>query len=757
MRAIEFVADGHSYTPIVIYAAPATAVVAQQRNATYRTYPPLRCQPAFSTLHRSPFKDRSLFSLDFPVSLSLQNPSPSCAMSSSASSSPDIDQPHASRLSRFVASHGGPEPEPERILPPPRLTLSEFIASEDPVEREANIKAMFHYLDFDGSGYIELWELKRNLIKLRGETDFSHELDQSLQESNQGGGAHLKTYSAGLSAEILAHYLFDALKQVKDEERMQLSWFGTIFTRRTADEILDYEAFKKLMLKVEEKAWDLFNQIDVTRDGRVTAAEIKRAALLEGIKMKLEAAEDFVRALDKPPYDGTLDFKEFRRFVFTIPSILRKDTGLADIFGAYEQVYSTSLDLDSVPWGPQKDAVKEEKFRFFLAGGIAGATSRTLTAPLDRIRIYFQIETATDFASARKEGFVKAVKHVIRHFRIAIASIYANGGIASFYRGNALNCLRIMPEAGIGFYVSEHITTAFKTLDRNRRDYAMPQLTDEEKDAWELEREMDGSAQVYVNAAARRFFAGAVGGMTGVAVAYPIETIRMRLMSMNRLGAGFDSSLKVTKSALGMIDSHAEVVFRGVKLPGLDGFGRRIGLASSAFNRLPAFVAAFSTSTPPQPPPRSLTVAAIQDIYRSAGFLGFYRGIIPALLGVAPYMGIQSAVFDAMKRTWKRRTRWQDRHSVGFGTITAFGALSGSIAAVVVYPLQLVRVRMQAQGSASHPKTYSGAMDCFLQTYRNEGFRGFYRGLGVSLSKVAPATGLAFVTYEMAKELLGVA
>jgi solute carrier family 25 phosphate transporter 23/24/25/41 len=111
------------------------------------------------------------------------------------------------------------------------------------------------------------------------------------------------------------------------------------------------------------------------------------------------------------------------------------------------------------------------------------------------------------------------------------------------------------------------------------------------------------------------------------------------------------------------------------------------------------------------------------------------------------------AVFEVLKRRHKKRT---GNGHVGFGFVLTFGCISGSIAATLVYPLQLIRVRMQVQGTASHPATYKGIRDCFVQTYKGEGWRAFYRGLGTSLSKVAPATGLAFLSYEWSKALLDV-
>jgi solute carrier family 25 phosphate transporter 23/24/25/41 len=62
--------------------------------------------------------------------------------------------------------------------------------------------------------------------------------------------------------------------------------------------------------------------------------------------------------------------------------------------------------------------------------------------------------------------------------------------------------------------------------------------------------------------------------------------------------------------------------------------------------------------------------------------------------------------------------------------------VSGTTGAVAVYPLSLVRTRLQAQGTPGHPTTYNGAFDVIRVTLQREGIRGFYKGLVPTLVKV---------------------
>ena len=70
-------------------------------------------------------------------------------------------------------------------------------------------------------------------------------------------------------------------------------------------------------------------------------------------------------------------------------------------------------------------------------------------------------------------------------------------------------------------------------------------------------------------------------------------------------------------------------------------------------------------------------------------------------------------------------------------------ATSKSIAAVITYPFQVVRTRLQ-----DHRCAYKGVQDCVKQTWKAEGCRGFYRGLLPYLIHVTPNICLVFLIYE---------
>jgi Mitochondrial carrier protein len=91
------------------------------------------------------------------------------------------------------------------------------------------------------------------------------------------------------------------------------------------------------------------------------------------------------------------------------------------------------------------------------------------------------------------------------------------------------------------------------------------------------------------------------------------------------------------------------------------------------------------------------------------------------------------STFEALKLAYQRSTGAREP---GVLALLAFGSISGSVGATSVYPLNLVRTRLQASGSSGHPQIYTGVLDVAVKTWEREGWKGFYRGLFPTLAKV---------------------
>ncbi|KAH9813604.1 mitochondrial FAD carrier protein [Melampsora americana] len=157
-------------------------------------------------------------------------------------------------------------------------------------------------------------------------------------------------------------------------------------------------------------------------------------------------------------------------------------------------------------------------------------------------------------------------------------------------------------------------------------------------------------------------------------------------------------------------------------------------------------------------------------ISREEGPRGLWKGSVLALVGVSNG-AIQFMTYEELKK-WRQEVRRQKSGityaSMGEDDPTALSnieyvILSGAaklLAIGITYPYQVVRSRLQSQmylSSASRvlestanlsTTHYYSIPHCITHTYRTEGFKAFYKGLGTNAVRVLPGTCVTFVVYE---------
>ena len=83
----------------------------------------------------------------------------------------------------------------------------------------------------------------------------------------------------------------------------------------------------------------------------------------------------------------------------------------------------------------------------------------------------------------------------------------------------------------------------------------------------------------------------------------------------------------------------------------------------------------------------------------------------------------------------------------------ALGGVAGALGATAVYPIDLVKTRMQNQRSKVVGEVlYKNSIDCVKKVYKNEGARGFYRGLPPQLVGVAPEKAIKLTVNDLIRE-----
>ena len=255
-----------------------------------------------------------------------------------------------------------------------------------------------------------------------------------------------------------------------------------------------------------------------------------------------------------------------------------------------------------------------------FAGGSAGIIARTCVAPLDRLKINAQTSSHTGF----EKNTLKFTKNIMQ-----------KDGISGLWKGNGMNCIRVMPHSAIQFVSFD----LYKSL-------------------------------IHVDSLQQKLISGALSGATAISVTHPIDVVRIRLQT---------TRIDTIKNAL-------------------------------------------------------------VDVYRENGMKTFYKGYVPSVLSIAPFISINFTTFDYLKQI--------NTYPSSFDLL-CMGGISGCIAQTFCYPLDTIRRKMQLRNVV-----YKGIRDAFTTTIKNEGLVGLYRGMGVNALKVMPNNAIRFCVYEKIVQIM---
>ncbi|KAF9156657.1 mitochondrial thiamine pyrophosphate transporter [Linnemannia schmuckeri] len=393
-----------------------------------------------------------------------------------------------------------------------------------------------------------------------------------------------------------------------------------------------------------------------------------------------------------------------------------------------------------------------------LCGASAGVVSRFVIAPLDVVKIRLQMQTQRKDLSTllKRKGGSSGIESVAsaasrqpryKGMFSGMALIVREEGIRGLWKGNMAAEYLYLTYSGIQFLVyqqtkvflkksadmSAQKAVAVKSIGSSSTSTTAGTVT-----GTVVAAPLSAFSTVAGSSAVQSFVAGANAGIVATACTYPFDLLRTRF--------AIQRDVKV---------------YTGI-------------------------------------------IQACGHIYRADGIPGFYRGMSPALIQVVPYMGIMFGSYDSLKHlaswlkkkasvesSYSKRTITASPGSVATAsekerpvkTVGQFllgiedllcGALSGVISKTGVYPLDMVRKRLQIQGSeqqksmatSSVSGTASGskavAVDklpttvwrCVVHIAQREGYLALYKGLLPGLLKAAPASAVTFLVFSQAGALV---
>ncbi|KAI3750440.1 hypothetical protein L2E82_21076 [Cichorium intybus] len=268
----------------------------------------------------------------------------------------------------------------------------------------------------------------------------------------------------------------------------------------------------------------------------------------------------------------------------------------------------------------------------FAAGAFSGAAAKTVTAPLDRIKLIMQ----THGLRVGQESAKKAIG-----FIQAFVAVGKQEGIKGYWKGNFAQVARVLPYSAVQLF-------AYDTYKK-------------------LFRGSDGELSII-----GRLAAGACAGMTSTLVTYPLDVLRLRLAVDPGYQTMTDVFLKMLK------EEGVGSFYRGLG-PSLIGIAPYVAVNFCVFDlvkkSLPekfrnkteasivtAFMAATIATLTCYPldtvrrqmqmrgTPYKTILDAFPGIIARDGVVGLYRGFVPNALKTLPNSSIKLTTFDAMKR-----------------------------------------------------------------------------------------------------------
>uniref|UniRef100_A0A8P0NJS4 Mitochondrial adenyl nucleotide antiporter SLC25A23 n=1 Tax=Canis lupus familiaris TaxID=9615 RepID=A0A8P0NJS4_CANLF len=395
---------------------------------------------------------------------------------------------------------------------------------------------------------------------------------------------------------------------------------------------LDLEEFSRYLQEREQRLLLLFHSLDRNQDGHIDVSEIQQSFRALGISISLEQAEKILHSMDR---DGTMtiDWQEWRDHF-----LLHSLENVEDV--VYFWKHSTVLDIGECLTVPDEFSEQEKLtgmwWKQLVAGAVAGAVSRTGTAPLDRLKVFMQVHAS----KTNKLNILGGLKSMIRE-----------GGMRSLWRGNGINVLKIAPESAIKFMAYEQIKRAIRGQQET----------------------------LHVQ---ERFVAGSLAGATAQTIIYPMEVLKTRL-TLRRTGQ-YKGLLDCARQILEREGTRA--LYRGY-LPNMLGiipyactdlavyemlrcFWLKSGRDMEDPSGLVSLSSVTLSTTCGQMASYPLTLVrtrmqaqdtvegsnptmcgVFRGILAQQGWPGLYRGMTPTLLKVLPAGGISYVVYEAMKKT----------------------------------------------------------------------------------------------------------
>ncbi|XP_065598805.1 mitochondrial adenyl nucleotide antiporter SLC25A24 isoform X2 [Cyrtonyx montezumae] len=360
---------------------------------------------------------------------------------------------------------------------------------------------------------------------------------------------------------------------------------------------LDFEEFMQYLKDHEKKMKLAFKSLDKNNDGKIEPSEVVQSLKILGINISEKQAEKILQSIDA---DGTMsvDWNEWRDHFMFNPA-----TDIEEIIRYWK--HSTVLDIGDSLTVPDEFTEEEKKsgqwWKQLLAGGVAGAVSRTGTAPLDRLKVMMQVHGSKSNKMNIASGFKQMLKE---------------GGARSLWRGNGVNVVKIAPETAIKFWAYEQVLKTRLAVGKTGQYSGM----------------FDCAKKILKREGVKAFYKGYIPNILGIIPYAGIDLAVYELLKTTWLEHYASSSA-----------NPGVFVLLGC------------GTVSSTCGQLASYPLALvrtrmQAQASVEGAPQLNMVGLFQRIIATEGLQGLYRGIAPNFMKVLPAVSISYVVYEKMKQ-----------------------------------------------------------------------------------------------------------
>ncbi|KAF3695359.1 Calcium-binding mitochondrial carrier protein SCaMC-2 [Channa argus] len=400
---------------------------------------------------------------------------------------------------------------------------------------------------------------------------------------------------------------------------------------RDPDGQLEFDEFVHYLQDYEKDLKLVVKSIDRKNTGSVDPKEFMQSLHDLGVNISMQQAEKALKSMDK---NGmiTISSRDWSKY-----SMVEETENIPEIILYWK--HSTIFDVGENLMVPDEFTVEEKQtgmwWRHLVAGGGAGAVSRTCTAPLDRLKVMMQVYGSRTNNMCIMSGLMQMIKE---------------GGMKSLWRGNGVNVIKIAPESALKFMAYEQIKRLIGT----------------DKETLSI---------------LERFVAGSLAGVIAQSTIYPMEVLKTRL-ALRKTGqyAGISDCAKqiLRREGLGAFykgyvpNMLGIIPYAGIDLAVYEtlknGYLQKYttetnpsilvllacGTVSSTCGQLASYpLALVRTRMQAQAVAESSQQVTMTGLFRhilqTEGPMGLYRGLAPNFLKVIPAVSISYVVYEHMK------------------------------------------------------------------------------------------------------------